>query len=93
MKPDQRMFDALGTYFGNLRDRWQDEKQYEDFSDYIDAVKKKVNEVEGAEFVRMEKRPFSFKWKADGAEFLMSATAKRILITRLVTAETDGSKL
>lgn len=90
MKPDQTMFNALGNYFGNLRDRWDEEKQYEDFADYIDAVKKKVNEVKGAKFLSMKKRPFSFEWEADNSPaspflFEMKATKKQILITRFVT--------
>ena len=40
----------------NLHDRWQDEKDYEDFKEYADVMRKKV----GEQFVRGTKRPFGF---------------------------------
>lgn len=33
-------FNKNVQYLANLKGRWQDEKDYEDFNDYIDAVKK-----------------------------------------------------
>ncbi len=42
--------------FQYLYDRWQDEKEYEDFEDY----KKAVAKLTGWEVVRATKRPFSF---------------------------------
>jgi len=40
--------------------RWQDEKEYEDWADYAEAMKKLVDETEGVDFVRATKRPFGF---------------------------------
>jgi hypothetical protein len=40
--------------FWSLRDRWQDEREYEDFADYIQKVKKFV-EKKGFIFIKMTK--------------------------------------
>lgn len=40
-----------------LRNRYEDEKEYEDFSEYVDAMKKKFPEV-----AKMTKRPFGVIW-------------------------------
>lgn len=45
----------------NLYQRWQDEKEYEDIKDYGEVVRPMV-EAQGATFLRMNKRPFGFKY-------------------------------
>lgn len=45
-------------YVGNLADRWADEKEHEDFADYI-AAAKAAAEKQGLEFVKLTKRPFA----------------------------------
>jgi hypothetical protein len=35
-------FEALATHLGNLHDRWMDEREYEDFADYVKAATGKV---------------------------------------------------
>jgi len=46
----------------SLYDRWQDEKDYEEFSDYAKAMKKEV----GSGFVKATKRPFGFIVQMEG---------------------------
>lgn len=48
--------DSLCKTMGNLYGRWQDEKKYEDFEDYIACIKKVV--PAGCSFVSMTKKPF-----------------------------------
>jgi hypothetical protein len=50
----------LENLISSLYYRWQDEKEYEDFKDYTDALMKKVMEVapKGTKLVKGHKRPF-----------------------------------
>ena len=43
-------------HVGYLRDRWQDEKEYEDWSEYEQSAKSNLPEECG--FLRIKKRPF-----------------------------------
>lgn len=63
--------------FINLKWRWEDEKQYEDFADYITVVKK-MCEDNGAEFLKMSKRPFQVTFKLAGQLCEMKATTKSV---------------
>jgi hypothetical protein len=47
-------FESFIDFFGYLYGRWQDEKEYEDFQEYIDAVENRL----GLPIERMTKRPF-----------------------------------
>lgn len=47
-----------------LFDRWQEEKEYEDFSDYKDRAKK-VTEGQKLTFIGLTKSPFVWKYKDD----------------------------
>jgi len=60
-----KIFKALGKTLFNLRDRWQDESQYEDFKDYVDVMKKSLKELKDIKIVKGTKRPFgfTFTWK------------------------------
>lgn len=50
-----------------LRERWQDEKEYEDFADYGARLKRSVEEYgQGFEFVAATKSPFGMKVKVEG---------------------------
>jgi len=46
-------------YMANLAWRWDDEKDYEDFNDYIMAIKKRIPLT----ITKVTKRPFGFKFK------------------------------
>jgi len=45
--------------------RWDDEKEYEDFKDYIAHAKKKIEEL-GVTFIGMKKSPFSIFYSVAG---------------------------
>ena len=51
--------------FSNLYDRWQDEKEYEDFNDYIAVMMKYM--PNGATLVKGTKRPFGVVINYGGA--------------------------
>ena len=74
--------DELGQRFKSLldrlvylHDRWQDEREYEDWKDYIDAMRKIV--PADTTFVKASKRPFGFEVKTkdgNGFSFFVTAT-------------------
>ena len=47
--------DAIANTLADLKSRWADEKEYEDFNDYIDVMKEVV-EVNGYHFIKLNKR-------------------------------------
>lgn len=49
--------------FMYLRDRWEDEKAYEDFNDYVSAMAKHLPESLMATDIKGTKRPFGLKFK------------------------------
>jgi hypothetical protein len=50
--------------FINLYDRWQDEREYEDFNDYVKVMQKAVEKVVGdITNVKGSKRPFGLSFK------------------------------
>ena len=51
------IFNKLEDRLVYLYSRWQDEKEYEDFNEYIESAKESVTEA-GGTFVSMKKRPF-----------------------------------
>ena len=64
--------DAMAQLLGNLYDRWQDEKEYEDFNGYAEVMRTRFMESfgrRGHSFIGATKRPFGFKWMGcDGFE-------------------------
>ena len=46
-----QMFEHLA----NLRGRWRDEREYEDFADYSTAIAKLFDAVDGVRFVKLSK--------------------------------------
>lgn len=71
----------------SLKERWADEREYENFSDYEEHMKKAAILPKEAEFVKATKRPFGFVvaiggvnvnifWKAKSPKYAVLA-AKR----------------
>jgi hypothetical protein len=56
----------LGTIqkFHNLYERWQDEKDYEDFNEYVAAMMKSM--PTGAKLIKGTKRPFGVTFNYGG---------------------------
>lgn len=70
-----RRFQPLLEKLGYLRDRWQDEREYEDWSDYVEAMKK-LTPPEMA-FVKATKAPFGFVVKGANGGFQFTASANK----------------
>ena len=64
MKIDQ-FFDGSLDLIYRLFDRWQDEKEYEDWKDYAIPLRKKAQEF-GVWIIGMTHRPFGFKAICEG---------------------------
>jgi hypothetical protein len=62
-----------GTRLDYLQSRWRDEREYEDWSEYVAEMKKLV--PEGFEFERATKSPFGFTMTAKGMPGAMQVTA------------------
>ena len=59
------LMNTYGDYFHYLYSRYQDEKGMEDFSQYKEAVKNKVNESY-VSFYKMTSNPFHVKFLVNG---------------------------
>jgi hypothetical protein len=77
----QALLDSCAERLGYLRDRWQDEKEFEDFAAYIAEMKKLVP-TNDFTFVRAQKRPFGFVVQPKGSalKFLVVAKAGTISV-------------
>lgn len=62
--------EAVFNTFINLYGRWQDEKEYEDFNDYVKVMQTSVEKVVGKiTNVKGTKKPFGLKFTtSDGRE-------------------------
>ena len=63
-------------FFAMLHDRWQDEKKYEDFKDYLEALKK--NAPDRIEVLKLTKSPFVCTANFMGGELLMKCTNTKL---------------
>ena len=52
------------SFFSSLADRWQDEQEYEDWQEYVNAAKKKI-EASQLIFVKLKKHPLSCVFRPD----------------------------
>lgn len=72
--------DLLVPAFSRLADRWDDEKEYEDFADYRDALRKLL--PADFTFVRATSQPFALEFMAGGAKYRFVANVKQIKVLR-----------
>lgn len=79
---DDEVINELAEFFGALYDRWQDEKEYEDFAEYRDAFNKSLDK-RAATLVRMTASPFVVRFTCAGFLFNMKATAKEVIVGRV----------
>jgi hypothetical protein len=72
----------LIPYMTALADRWEDEREYEDWADYVKALTVKVIE-QGFTHIRITKRPFGFRAQHPSTPdrvFIYKITETQILI-------------
>jgi hypothetical protein len=78
-----RVLDARADSMGMLADRWQDEKEYEDWSDYENVMKGWV--PEGFTFERTQKSPFGMIFSKDGRRFYFGCQGKSSIVWKRVS--------
>lgn len=74
--------DRLVQTMDSLYNRWQDEKEYEDWADYIKYVKGVCQDWE-AQYVSLKKRPFSLIFIIDNNKQEIRVTKKRITLREI----------
>lgn len=75
----QALCDSMETIINNLYGRWEDEKEYEDWADYIAKLKSVfsheivINQMTNAVYVKVGKRPFGITFDFEGWRVTLSA--------------------
>lgn len=54
-----RILKNYAEWMGYVRDRWEDEKEYEDWSEYVRTIKAHINGEEEFYVSKVNKRPFT----------------------------------
>lgn len=75
-----QIFEEMQTLMEHLWSRWQDEREYEDFGDYVDKMKDAVVKFD-CFFIKAQKKPFGFTYKLSDAiyQIEISKTTYRYL--------------
>lgn len=74
-----KIFKEQADFIGCLKERWADEFEYENFDEYVDEMKKRINSYEGAEFIKFTKRPFAVTFCISEYKFIIAV--KRNCVT------------
>ena len=78
------LMDKVADKLSYLYNRWLDEREYEDFADYVTEMRKVFDaEIEpvpmkNAFFVKGQKRPFGFTFDFEGWQVKMGVTATQV---------------
>ena len=62
-----------------LHDRWLDEREYEDFKEYITLMQKMITD-RGWKFLKLTKRPFAVFFEADKYSYMLYTTNSKTAI-------------
>lgn len=76
-------FRSIQRNFEYLYDRYQDEKEYEDFEEYRKAVQVYC-QLDGIKFEKLTKSPFALTYTSDGHRYVAKVTSRNVSITRAV---------
>lgn len=72
----KNMVDSTANVLCNLYERWQDEKEYEDFADYAKVMKESAEKTPGIKFLKGTKRPFGFNFTYNKVRYELGVRAK-----------------
>lgn len=75
----QKVHSDNADYLGSLKDRWEDECMFEEFADYISAVKESF-QLSGAKFVKMTKN-FTVTFIIENVEGIIQVGKKQITLS------------
>ena len=74
-----QIFDKVAHNLSYLYDRWQDEREYEDFKMYEKAMRDLLKEVQPeAYFIKATKRPFGYTFNFNGLQIQFKVTSKNM---------------
>lgn len=73
--------DTLQAMAEALWDRWQDEREYEDWVGYVRAAREQV-EKQGLRFVGLSKRPFALRYADGGSQWKIKVTASASYVSQ-----------
>jgi predicted transcriptional regulator len=65
----------VATTLLNLKERWDDEKEYEDWANYVKVLRKLT--PKGFKFVKAGKRPFAITMAAAGNNYRLFVKVKK----------------
>jgi len=73
------IFATIQNKMVRLYERWQDEREYENFDVYVEIVKNIINKMrfDDVTFIKLTKRPFSAICKVDDYEVHIIVTANQ----------------
>jgi len=84
---DEKVFADLTYRLGYLYSRWQDEKEYEEFSDYVtnlqEFLKNKLPKGSDGTIVKMTKSPFKVIFWFRGIKLFFFVNSKQIAWGRI----------
>lgn len=72
-------FHAYAERFAYLRDRWQDEHEYEDFGEYEKTAREAVEQA-GGKFLALRKRPFALLFVFGGFGYRMKVKGSEVIM-------------
>ena len=76
----EKLQNAMINFYTNLFDRWQDEKEYEDFKEYQKTAKD-VIKLNGLKFHSLEKEPFELIFKDDDNVYYLKKVKNKISLS------------
>lgn len=82
MKTAETIYIQLEILMSNLWNRWQDEKEYEDFEEYKKVVNKALIKY-GALLTKMTKSPFAFTYSLSNAMYVVTIGARKYSYKRI----------
>lgn len=72
--------ESLMAIVSNLKFRWEDEREYEDFEEYCKVIRRAL--PPGATNERITSRPFRVEYDNAGYHWRVSATGKSVRVER-----------
>lgn len=67
----------------NLYSRWLDEREYEDFQQYVGVLRTWAEGTPGVTFLKAHKRPWGFSFQVGSSTFRIALTNTRLQLIKL----------
>jgi hypothetical protein len=75
MEDLNKTLSKIADHCGYLWARWQDEREYEDFKDYVESIEAKFRtELPAAKVLKVTKRPFKVDFELEGERRFVKVT-------------------